>query len=395
MKVLQTISSMAASAGGPSSCTHDLLQGLYDNHAQVDLLTFNSDRLKEESLGFGQPWLHEVDDDRWSPLGFSQNMKRVLDESNYNLYHANALWSYTTHYTCKTAREKNRPYILTPHGMLYPTALSIKKWKKNLMLWYWFRKDIKEAACLHVTCQQEADYCRQFGYEGPIAIIPNAVVIPKDIMELSKSKPDIIHTSNKRIFGFLGRLHPIKKVENLLYALDLLRTSDVFHNINLSDILSLQIMGKYDEQYEVFLKAETKRLKLDDCVEFVGFVNGPEKYKRLSHLSVLMVPSVQENFGMIVPEALICGTPVYASLGTPWEELNTFHCGWWKDNRPETIAEVMMTVLSMSKVELNEMGENGRRLIQEKYEQHIIANQMQSLYEWIFKGGVKPVFVYE
>ena len=126
----------------------------------------------------------------------------------------------------------------------------------------------------------------------------------------------------------MGRLHPIKKVENLIYALSLLSKEE-------QSGLSLQIMGKYDDCYEEFLKTEVKRLGLDDCVEFVGFVSGEDKYDRLSRLWALMVPSTQENFGMIVPEALICGTPVYASLGTPWGELNEYQCGWWKDNAPE------------------------------------------------------------
>ena len=107
-------------------------------------------------------------------------------------------------------------------------------------------------------------------------------------------------------------------------------------------------MGKYDEQYEQWLKEEVKRLRLEDIVEFVGFVSGKEKYERLSKLSALMVPSAQENFGMIVPEALICGTPVYASLGTPWGELNDCDAGWWKNNAPETIASVITEIISLS-----------------------------------------------
>lgn len=58
-------------------------------------------------------------------------------------------------------------------------------------------------------------------------------------------------------------------------------------------------------------------------------VCGQNKYDRLSKLRVLFVPSVQESFGIIVFEILIYGTPVYASLGTPWQELNEYECGWW------------------------------------------------------------------
>lgn len=409
MKTLQTISGLSAKSGGPSTCTLDLLNGLYDIKAGVDLLTVSS----PDILGAGSPWLKVEPCDYKTPLGFSKNIKRALVDSDYNLYHANALWSYTVHETCKVARQKGKPYILSPHGMLYPTALAIKRWKKVPMLWWWFNKDIHKATCLHATCRQEAEYIRQFGYKGPIAVIPNAVVFPEFLLNENAFEANTNLTngtnsscthidsvdscnscSKKKTIGFLGRLHPIKKVENVLYAMDKVRGE----GLEVSDKLSFLIMGKNDEQYEQWLKDEVKRLHLEDCVEFVGFVSGKEKYDRLSKLSALMVPSAQENFGMIVPEALICGTPVYASLGTPWSELNECNAGWWQDNSPETITKVILDILSKSDSELRTMGANGSKLMEEKYEQHKVAAMMKRLYEWIVEDKMseekKPYFVY-
>lgn len=383
MKTLQTISGLSAKSGGPSTCTLDLLNGLYDIQAGVDLLTVSS----PDILGAGSPWLKVEPCDYKTPLGFSRNIKRALLESDYDLYHANTLWSYTTHETCKVARAKRKPYVISPHGMLYPTALAIKRWKKIPMLNLWFNKDIMQASCLHATCQQEAKYCRQFGYKGPIAVIPNAVVFPEGV-ELKDESLELRDSQGRRQIGYLGRLHPIKKVENVLYALSYI-AEDIRKGIN------FQIMGKYDDQYEQWLKDEVRRLGLEDCVEFVGFVSGKEKYDRLSKLSALMVPSAQENFGMIVPEALICGTPVYASLGTPWEELKEWKAGWWLDNSPGIIATVVQDILSKSDAELRAMGAKGRKLIEEKYEQHKVARMMVEMYKWINGEGQKPKFVYD
>lgn len=387
MKILQTISSLSAKSGGPSTCTLDLLNGLYDINAEVNLLTVST----EDILGKGSLWLKEVPNDCKTPLEISKNIKRELKKSDYDLYHANALWSYSSHITCKMAREKNKPYIISPHGMLYPTALSIKAWKKIPMLKLWFYKDIMQASCLHATCMQEAEYCRQFGYKGAIAVIPNAVVFPEGV-ELKDESLELRDSQGRRQIGYLGRLHPIKKVENVLYSL-----SHIDEDTR-KKMISFQIMGKYDDQYEQWLKDEVRRLHLEDCVEFVGFVSGKEKYDRLSKLSALMVPSAQENFGMIVPEALICGTPVYASLGTPWGELNECNAGWWQDNSPKTIAKVILDILSKSDAELRAMGAKGRKLMEEKYEQHKVATMMKQLYEWIVVDKMseekKPNFVY-
>lgn len=391
MKILQTISGLTARSGGPSTCTQDLMVGLREVGTDVQLLTVRPSNSELHNLGDGSDWLKEVDYDYRTPFMISQNVQRFLRDNDYDLYHCNALWMGVNHDTCRIAREKGKPYIISPHGMLYPTALKVHAWKKWILLNLWYNKDIHNACCLHATCKQEMEHCRTFGYKGPIAVIPNAVVFPKDVDVKKRSD---MSEQGKRVIGFLGRLHPIKKVEQILYALSLLRKKD----ITLAQKVCLQIMGKYDDNYEQWLKDEVKRLELEDCVEFVGFVSGKEKYERLSKLSALMVPSAQENFGMIVPEALICGTPVYASLGTPWGELNEYNAGWWLDNEAETIAGVIKEILSLSNDELHRMGCNGRKLMEEKYEQHKVAEMMKRLYEWIvidrMEEDKRPEFVY-
>ena len=97
---------------------------------------------------------------------------------------------------------------------------------------------------------------------------------------------------------------------------------------------------------------------------------------------------------MIVTEALSVGTPVMASLGTPWEELNTTGCGWWIDRSPENIAHVMQNVIETSVPKLLAMGEKGRQLVQEKFTSIQVARQMQQLYEWLGGYEKKPEFIY-
>ena len=141
MKILQTISGMSATSGGPSTCTRDLLNGLDAIYpGAVDLLTFESSN--SDNLGKGSRWLIEITDDSRTPLRISSNFRQAISQSNYDLYHCNALWMYCNHVTCRYARQIGKPYVLSPHGMLYPTALSIKSWKKKLMLWAWFNNDI-------------------------------------------------------------------------------------------------------------------------------------------------------------------------------------------------------------------------------------------------------------
>lgn len=383
MKVLQTIAGFGALYGGIATCTYDLIRALHGISFPVDLLTPKVRNPSDHLMGAGEEWIKILDNDAVTPYEYSQNFRQALTDSDYDVYHTNGLWLYANHATCAEARRRGKPYIITPHGMLYPGALHRSYWKKWPLIQLCFRKDINRAACIHVTCSQELEHVRRFGYKGPAAIIPNPANLPDYLEGLALEKPEILRGQKTRLFGFLGRLHPIKQIENLLYALTKLK----------NEKCKLVIMGKGEEQYEKFLQSETHRLGLDDRVTFCGFVSGREKYERLAQFSCLFVPSDFENFGMIVTEALSVGTPVMASLGTPWEELNTERCGWWTDRSPESIAGVMSEVMTLSEEDLISMGNRGRRLVLAKYTPTEVACKMRRLYEWVVSGGERPEFV--
>lgn len=376
MKILQTIAGFGAHSGGTSTCTYDLLSAMHRIGYDIDLMTLRTDDL----MGQGESWIRALPNDALTPYGYSRNMKQFLKRSDYDLYHTNGMWMYCNHETCSIARQKQKPYIITPHGMLYPQALARSAWKKKLLLiGGGVDKDLRLADCIHCTCKEEMKHYRALGYKNPVAVIPNPVPIPSFINEVNNNR-DI-----KRI-GFLGRLHPYKNPEVLINAW-----------ISLGKQVGnaqLVIMGKGEPEYENKLKSLVKQHRLTN-IEFAGFINGKEKFERLASFTALCVPSFSENFGMTITESLLVGTPVIASIGTPWEELNTRHCGYWVSNDVQTLAETIATVLSLPDEEIRTMGENGKRLVQEKYQDTQVARMMQQLYDWILTGGTKPEFVYE
>jgi glycosyltransferase involved in cell wall biosynthesis len=184
----------------------------------------------------------------------------------------------------------------------------------------------------------------------------------------------------------LGRVHPRKNIERLLYVWDKL-------NLKATDY-ELIIIGDGDSAYMDFLKSEKERLQLQNVV-FTGFLTGEAKETAINSLSYLIVPSDFENFGMIIPEALLHCIPVIASRGTPWQELETHRCGWWVENDADTLAETLKKALKTPENERIEMGRRGRELIIRNYSVETVIEKMIRLYDWVLNGGVKPEFVYE
>jgi glycosyltransferase involved in cell wall biosynthesis len=236
--------------------------------------------------------------------------------------------------------------------------------------------DLNNAVAIHATCMEEMQHLRDLGVKSPIAVIPNPVSI-HDFKYLNALKSLKI--------GYLGRVHPRKNIERLLY---------VWNNLNLDETeAELIIIGSGDENYMNFLKAEQTRLNLKKVI-FTGFLTGEAKENALNSLSYLVVPSDFENFGMIIPEALIRGIPVIASKGTPWEELNTHNCGWWIENDVDTLAAIIQNAIETSENERIEMGKRGRELVKNNYSVEVVSMKMIRLYDWILNGGEKPEFVY-
>jgi glycosyltransferase involved in cell wall biosynthesis len=378
MKILHTISGMSVQSGGTASCTYELIKGLYAQNILVDIITFSPD-IDDVLIG-NESFIKTIPRSRCfiSPL-----YRRVLLNGDYQLFHANGIWEYTELITAKIARKKDIPYIIAPHGMLYPQALACSKLKKQIFRKLFLMNDLQKAAAIHATCMEEMQHLRNLGVKSPIAVVPNPISITNCETTFDVSQLRI--TDTKLRIGYLGRVHPRKNIERLLYVWDNL-------NLNKTDA-ELIIIGDGDAQYMNFLKAEKEKLNLTNVI-FTGFLSGTAKECALNSLSYLVVPSDFENFGMIIPEALIKGIPVIASRGTPWEELNTHQCGWWVDNDVDSLSETIQKAIETSEKVRIEMGKRGQELVKNNYSVEVVSKKMIRLYEWILIGGEKPEFVY-
>lgn len=377
MKILHTIPGLDVSSGGPTTCTYNLLKGLRANKVEADVLTFKSKQENAKMIG-NDSFIKLVDDDAIAPLLFSKNFNNYLiNNQEYDLYHANALWTLPSHMTIKTAHRNNKPVVLAPHGMLYPQALQVSKWKKELIYRIFQKSDLLKATCLQATCMEEVKHIRSLNIQTPVAIIPNCLNLN------TNSKPRLIQNNTRR-FGFIGRLHPIKNIHHLLECWKNLKAY--------TDDSELIIIGGGDTEYEIELKRYVIDHKMNN-ITFTGFIEQELLKELIPQFDYLVLPSKSENFGMVVPEALINGVPVLASKGTPWEELNTHQCGWWYNQ--DELSDVLIQAIQLSESNRIEMGRRGRKLVKEKYSMDIVSLQMKQLYHWILTKGNKPAFVVE
>ena len=370
--------SLNVKSGGPALSTYLTIKGLIKNSVDTDIvmppLGYNGKLIANDIS------IHYTAAIKNARFGYMPKLSQTLKQLPlYDLYHVQGLWQYLGHGVAAFARKQHKPYVVTLRGMLYPQALAHSAMVKKISLALYQRKDLQRAACIQATCIDEMKHYRALGFSNPVAILPNPIetegIIGRPILQNDKLR-----------IGYLGRVHPRKRIERLIYAFDALRDE-----LQEAELL---IIGADDKEYEAFLHKEVERLHLKN-VRFTGFLTGTEKDKAISSLSYLIVPSDFENFGNIVTEALVRGVPVIASKGMPWQELEEYHCGWWINNDQETINKTLLEAISTPQEERLQMGTNGKQLIKEKYSVNILGEKMKQLYEWILNGGTKPVFVEE
>ena len=379
MKILHTISGLNISSGGPTSCTYNLIKGLRDEGIEADILTLMP-RDDSDKIIADDSFIKALPNDARTPLVYSSNFRRYLSSHiGYDLYHANGLWTCPTHFTAEIAKKQNKPCVIAPHGMLYPQALQVSAWKKKIVSTVFQRKDLETASCLQATCMAELEHIRAFGLNNPVAVIPNGLVID-DSLEIRKTSNSV------RRFAFVGRLNRIKNVDLLLSAWS--KLGDKTRNCE------LLIIGDGDTAYKKELEEFATANKLNN-VRFLGFIMGKDLQKLVHSIDFQILPSKSENFGMVVPEALIQGVPVIASKGTPWSDLETFDCGWWVDNDIDTLISTLLIAINLSEQDRLGLGERGRTLVLRHYSIKSVSLRMKQLYEWLVYKNIKPEYVYE
>jgi len=255
--------------------------------------------------------------------------------------------------------------------MLAPWAVRHKSWKKRLAWRLYQARDVGSAKVIHATSAQEASALRQVGLSQPIAIIPNGVDVPP---------PGDRQGVNTKTALFLGRIHPVKGLENLVLAWARIWPPN----------WRMVIAGPDEGGHRARIEEAIRDAQLDHLFSFVGPVADQRKADLYRKADLFILPSFTENFGLAIAEALAYGVPVITTKGTPWQEIETRNCGWWVDPGIEPLARALARAVAIPDAERQAMGLRGRRFVEECFSWRKIGSDMIAVYEWVLGKRSKP-----
>jgi glycosyltransferase involved in cell wall biosynthesis len=206
-----------------------------------------------------------------------------------------------------------RSIILGPRGEFSEGALNLKKKKKAAYIFIFKLLGLHKFVLWHASSEHEAEDIRKV--MGEKVRIRTAVDIALPERDLTL-KPRI-HGGPLRIV-FLSRISPMK---NLLGVLDVLR--------GVSCPITLDIFGPQENQ-AYWKECEAALLLLPEHVRanYLGSLQPFEVSKCLAGYDLFFLPTLGENFGHVIAEALFAGVPLLISDRTPWRELERRGLGW-------------------------------------------------------------------
>ena len=383
-QVAHVIRSLDQKHGGPSACVPSLAGATSATGRYSDVLVdFYSAGGRSELADFTIPHLCLP----WQPWRLMASYAACPELSstvrNTDIVHVHGLWQAHSVAAARMSRRFGKPYIVSAHGMLDGWALRNKRWKKAPYSVLIERPNLAGAACLRALTAAEARNYRQFGVRSPIVIVPNGVEVP-DHPSPRPFLEQFAGLRGMRLILFLGRVHYKKGLDILLRAWALVRARH-------SDA-HLVIAGPDFEHTQAGLLQQVVLLDLQDSVTFTGMLNSELKWSALAACWAFVLPSYSEGFSVAVLEAMACGRPVIVTHQCNFPEVASWECGWQIEPDAAQLESALRECLRMPEADLARLGQNGRRLVGERYSWPTIGEQMVAVNDWLL-GAALPAGV--
>lgn len=311
MRVLHVISSIDLRAGGPAVAMAGLAKAQHSAGLDVAVLaTWRNGANSDVGDDLTHAGIHvtRVGPAR-GPLVRHRQIAPALraEMAQADVVHIHGLWEEVQHQAARIARKLGRPYVITPHGMLTPWSLRQKWLKKKIYMSLRLGRDLRQASAIHYTTAMERDLV------VPLKLAPPAIVetLGVELHEFENLPPKgsfrakLPQVGDRKTILFLGRLHRGKGMEYLIPTLAQPALKSAM----------LVAVGPDSQGFRATLEQMAQKQGVADRLIFTGILRGVERIEALVDADVFALPSEHENFGIVVVEALACGTPVVISDG--------------------------------------------------------------------------------
>ena len=235
---------------------------------------------------------------------------------------------------------------------------------------FWQRRVIKKADVITAISGYLAEFAKRYNKRAPVHIVPNGV----DLEKFRKQELGIMNYGKDKVIITVSRLVRKNGIDTLIKAVPKLKS------LIPDSKFIIQIIGEGPERKK--LEKLAVKSGVTDKVRFLGSVSNDEVPGHLAEADVFVRPSRSEGLGSAFLEAMAAGVPV---IGTRVGGIPDFLKDWktglfCKTDDPEDLAQKIDMILKDDNLS-GKLVENGRKLVEERYDWDRIAVLMKEVYE--------------
>ena len=315
----------------------------------------------------------------WLRYGYTPHLVRWLrtHAKDYDAVVVNGLWNYASYGSWRALHKMEVPYFLFTHGMLDPwfnKAYPTKTFFKSIFWKLFEHKVLRDARGVMFTCEDERKLASQSfaPYNAREFVVGYGT-------RMIEGDPDVQRNAfaalvppiaGKKLILFLSRIHPKKGIDLLIRAF-------AKHALAFQEF-DLVVAGPDQAGWKSQLEQLATDLGVAGRIHWPGMLSGDTKWGAFRTAAFFVLPSHQENFGIVVAEAMALGRPVLITNKVNiWREIEADGAGLVVNDDAEAIAAGLHAMCSLAPEQRAVMGRNGQRCFRARYD--LEENAMQLL----------------
>ena len=247
----------------------------------------------------------------WLRYGYSPRLVGWLraHARNYDAVVVNGLWNYASFGAWRALHDTQTPYFVFTHGMLDPwfnTAYPTRTFFKSIFWRLFEHRVLRDAAGVMFTCDEE----RRLAGKSFAPYQAREFVVGYGTRDVS-GEPEAQRAAffaeaptalGRELVLFLSRIHEKKGVDLLIEAF-------ARHAASRPDY-DLVIAGPDPSGLRALLTKSAENLGVANRIHWPGMLSGDAKWGAFRAAEFFVLPSHQENFGIVVAEAMALGKPL-------------------------------------------------------------------------------------
>lgn len=235
--------------------------------------------------------------------------KKIISDIRPDLIYLNSLFdrTFSIKPLLSAGRGRRVPIILAPRGELSPGALGLKEFRKRMFLAVVKAINLYQYVIWHASSVDEQD--RILSVFNPdrsqVFLASNLPDVPKEVLMKTIKKPGALR------IVLPARISPMK---NTLAAIRMVA--------KLKGEIELDLWGPLENtEYWPVCQQQIQLCPPNVKVHYRGEVEHEKLHALLQGYDLMLLPTLGENFGHSIIEALSAGLPVIISNRTPWKNL--------------------------------------------------------------------------